>query len=181
MRSTVLTLFAFLITASLMLISGSQTAHAQLRPMVYTDRVIEAPVERVWQDWTTAQGLESFLAPKAIVDARPGGAYEVWFAPDAPEGQRGAENGIVIGLQTADDGSRMINFTWAMPHYMPEIRPHMTAVQIWFVPAGKNKTRIRLFHTGFGDTEEWREGRDYFAKAWPDILNLYAAHIEAVN
>jgi len=158
-------------------------AHAQLRPMVYTDKIIDAPIDIVWEDWTTAEGLESFFASKAIVETRPGGAYELWFAPEAPKGQRGAEDGIIIGLQNEDDGTRMISFTWAMPPYMEDIRPHMTIVQLWFMPLPNGKTRLRLFHTGFGDTPAWQKGRDYFAKTWPDVMARYDAHIndEALN
>ena len=170
--------FFVIIAAALWLMMSVIPASAQLRPMVYTDKTVDAPIEQVWQDWTTAKGLESFLAPKAIVEAAPGGAYEVWFAPDAPKGQRGAEDGTVIGLQKSDDGSRMISFTWAMPPHMAEIRPHMTIVQLWFIPEGESRTRLRLFHTGFGDTKEWREGRDYFAKTWPDVLAQYREHVE---
>ncbi len=148
-------------------------AAAQLRPMVYAEVTVDALANEVWEDWTTQDGLESFFAPKAIVDLKPGGAYEVWFLPDAPAGQRGADDGIILGLQT----EKMIHFTWAMPPYMPEIRPHMTTVQILFEPAANERTRVRLFHTGFGSGETWRKGRDYFAKSWPAVLDLYADHV----
>lgn len=162
---------ALCLTALLALLSYGQIAQA--RPMVLTGTEVDAPIEQVWEDWTTADGLESFFAPKAIVEARPGGAYEIWFLPDAPAGQRGAENGIVLGIQD----KHMISFTWAMPPYMEEIRPHMTVVQIRFEPAGKDRTRIRLYHTGFGEGEAWDEGRNYFAKTWPQVLDNYRKHI----
>ena len=151
---------------------------AQLRPMVYTDQTVNAGSEEVWTDWTTTKGLESFFAPKAIIDGHIGGAYEVWFAPDAPKGQRGAEDGILLGWQKeAEDGSRMIQFTWKMPPYMPEINESMTVVQLWMIPAGKDKTRLRLFHTGFGDSPKWLEAERYFEKTWPGVLSLYAKHV----
>lgn len=159
-----------------------QSAYAQLRPMVYTDKVVSSDVETVWEDWTTAEGLESFFAPKAIVDGTLGGAYEVWFLPDAPKGQRGAEDGILLAWQTdSANGARMIQFTWRMPPYMPEIVESMTVVQIWMVPMGEDKTRLRLFHTGFGDTPQWLEARDYFQGSWSEVLKLYHAHIEKEN
>lgn len=173
MRALYLSAMIFIIS----MIFTPFTAQAQLRPMVYTEKTVNAPIDQVWADWTTAEGLESFFAPKAIVEARPGGAYEVWFLPDAPAGQRGAEDGVVIGLQNSDDETRMISFTWAMPPYMETIRPHMTIVQLWFVPQGETQTRLRLFHTGFGDTKDWQEGRDYFAKTWPDVMHQYADHL----
>jgi len=126
MRALYLSAMIFIIS----MIFTPFTAQAQLRPMVYTEKTVNAPIDQVWADWTTAEGLESFFAPKAI-----------------------------------------------MPPYMETIRPHMTIVQLWFVPQGETQTRLRLFHTGFGDTKDWQEGRDYFAKTWPDVMHQYADHL----
>lgn len=157
-------------------------ANAQLRPMVYSETTVAANVETVWDDWTTVEGLENHFAPKAVIERVPGGAYEIWFLPDAPKGQRGAEDGVILGMQTdAKDGTRMIQFTWKMPPYMPEINDHMTVVQMWFIPQTKDHTRVRLFHTGFGDTAKWQEGLDYFTKVWPDVLANYKDHIAREN
>jgi len=178
MKSFLLTLIAGLFALTIL----PPSAHAQLRPMVYADTTVEADVQRVWEDWTTAEGLTGFFAKDAVIEPRPGGDYIVIFAPDAPEGSRGSDTGMILGLQDDnDDGSRMISFTWAMPPYMPEIRPHMTAVQIWFVPDGAGRTRLRLFHTGFGDSQAWQDGRAYFSKTWPEVLRAYQEHIREQN
>ncbi len=147
-------------------------ATAQLRPMVYTETIVDAPAAEVWSDWTTEAGLEDFFAPKAVIELEPGRAYELWFLPDAEPGQRGAEDGVILGLEP----ERMLHFTWAMPPYMPEIRQHMTAVQILFEPISETKTRVRLFHTGFGTTKAWDKGHDYFTKVWPGVMKNYKAH-----
>jgi len=156
----------------------SDGPRAEARPMVYTAVTVDAPLDRVWADWTTAAGLESHYAPKAIVELKPGGAYEIWFLPDAPKGQRGAEDGVILGLQdNANSSSKMIQFTWRMPPYMPEIIDHMTVVQMWFDPQSQTETRIRLYHTGFGDTPKWDEAERYFTDVWPQVLSDYQAHI----
>ena len=36
--------------------------------------VVAAPIESVWQTWTSKAGIESFFAPEAEVDPRVGGA-----------------------------------------------------------------------------------------------------------
>jgi len=155
----------------LLLFTLNASAQAQLRPMVYAEETVEAPIAEVWTDWTTAEGLKTFFAKEANIEARPGGAYELFFAPDAPEGSRGNDGGVVLGLE---DG-QMLNVTWAMPPYMPEIRPHQTVLQLRFTPVGDGRTRIRIYHTGFGDSAAWEEGRAYFAKTWPEVLNAYEA------
>lgn len=165
----------FFIFASAMYVSAnSSIAHAQLRAMVYSEVVVEAPVSEVWQDWTTEDGLTSFFAKEAEVDLKPGGAFRLYFAPSAPEGSRGNDTGEVLGWQT----EKMLNVSWAMPPYMPEIRPHLTVLQFEFVELSKERTQIRLFHTGFGRGEEWEKGHQYFQKTWPEVLALYKDEAE---
>lgn len=147
-------------------------AHAQSRPMIYAETIIQASPDEAFSDWTTSAGIEAFFAPEATIVAEPGGLYELCFDPSArPTGQCGNDQGRILALQTG----QMISFTWAMPPYMPEIRPHLTVVQILFEPIEDDQTRVRLFHTGFGSSEAWDEGRAYFDKAWPQVLENYRA------
>ena len=97
------------------------SANAQLRPMIYEDITIAASQAEVSSDWTTADGIEAFFAPKATIEPNPGGLYELCFAADAPEGSCGNDDGRILAIQ-ADS---MLSFTWAMPPYMPEIHPSL--------------------------------------------------------
>jgi len=65
--------------------------HAQER---YVDKEVrvKAPVDAVWQAWTTSEGIKSFFAPDARVEARVDGPFEVYINPLAPPGQRGADD-----------------------------------------------------------------------------------------
>ena len=157
------------VMAALAVTACASTADAQLRPMIYAETTVETSAGDAFSDWTTAERLTDFFAATAQVEAEPGGTYELCFAPDAPEGQCGNDDGRILALQP----DRMLAFTWAMPPYMPEIRPHLTSVQILFEPIDADTTRVRLFHTGFGSGEAWAEGRDYFAEAWPAVLRNY--------
>jgi uncharacterized protein YndB with AHSA1/START domain len=164
-----------LISAIMLLILALPSwASAQLRPMVYAEVTVERSPDDAFTDWTTAEGIEAFFAKKAFIEAEPGGNYALWFAPDAPEGTRGSDHGKVLGLQPG----RMLSVTWDMPPYMPEIRPHQTVLQILFEPVGEEKTRVRLFHTGFGEGEVWEKGHDYFETTWPTVLSGYKDYTE---
>ena len=68
------------------------------RTVTITRRFSAAP-DRVWNLWTTADGLRSWYAPlegwivgSAAVDARVGGGYRVTFGPE-PEGDLYLEEG----------------------------------------------------------------------------------------
>ena len=142
--------------------------------MVYTEVTVDSPADEVFADWTSEETLERFFAHSATVDARPGGDYVLCFAPDAPAGSCGNDTGRIMALQPG----RMLSFTWAMPPYMPEIRPHLTSVQLRFEPAGE-RTRVRLYHTGFGDGAAWAEGERYFERTWPAVLQAYREDVSA--
>lgn len=135
---------------------------------------IDAPVSDAWELWTTQDGL-SFFAPAARIELEPGGVYEVYFLPDAPAGQRGSEGTHVLGFQD----ERMLTITWALPPYMPEVRPHLTTITILFEEMDENRTRVTLTHSGWGWGGEWDTARAYFVTNWPAVLDLMKTAAEA--
>ncbi|WP_427452057.1 SRPBCC family protein [Litorimonas sp. WD9-15] len=151
------------------------SAQAQLRPMIYAEETIDLPRSEVWQDWTTSEGIESFFGEEAIIEMQPGGKYFISFDPSAEEGSKGNDYGQVLGYHY----EQMLHVTWSMPPYMPKIRPHLTSLQIEFQRVDDDTTKLRLFHTGFGDTDAWDEGIEYFDRIWPAVLNLYKETAEA--
>jgi uncharacterized protein YndB with AHSA1/START domain len=56
-----------IIVASLLMLSFA--SHAAERA-IDKEVVVAAPVEAVWQDWTTKAGIESFFAPEAEIEPR---------------------------------------------------------------------------------------------------------------
>jgi len=61
-----------------------------LGPRVLSKEIIvDAPRAEVWKRWTTVEGVTSFFAREAHLELRTGGAFEMIFLPDAPEGHRG--------------------------------------------------------------------------------------------
>ena len=59
---------------------------------------MKAPVEAVWQAWTTSEGIKSFFAPDARVEARPDGPFEIYFNPYAPPGATLPVSGICVTI-----------------------------------------------------------------------------------
>lgn len=136
--------------------------------------VVNAPVEAVWKAWTTAEGLQSFFAPEAIVEPKPFGRLAVHFNPYAAPGFKGADDERVLAVQE----SRMISFTWTVPPYMPEIRGQHMSVVVRLRPEGEGKTHVTLVESGWGDGGEWDKGYDYFDKAWGRVLASLKARFE---
>ena len=140
-------------------------AAAQERALVKV-AVVPAPLEAVWKAWTTTEGIKTFFAPDARVEARPGGAFEVFFNPYAKPGLKGADGMEVLGVQE----NRMFSFTWNSPPHLPEVRSQRTAVTLRFSALGENRTEVRLTHTGWGDGGQWDQSFAYFDTAWGRVL-----------
>src|SRR5215218_365969 len=139
--------------AFLLLLCAIPVAFAQPLPADITvTRVIAAPVADVWKAWTTVEGIESFFAPKAAkVDPRPGGAFELWFGVNFPEGSRGSEGCLFHSVTPMEQ----LVIKWNAPPTIPTIRPLRTLLYLDFKPLGADRTELTLRNFGYGQGEEW--------------------------
>ena len=139
-----------------------------------TEIVVKAPMDRVWQAWTTTAGVTSFGPPKAKIELAVGGAYEWYFVLDAPEGQRGSEGCTVLSFVP----QRHLAFTWNAPPSIAELREAgaQTQVHLTFTELGAQRVKVSLKQSGFGRGEAWDRYYVYFEKAWASVLNALADH-----
>lgn len=128
--------------------------------------VISAAVQEVWQAWTTEEGVKTFFAPDCKIDLRVGGAYEIYFNPDASPGERGGEGLTVLAVQP----KKMFSFTWNAPPSLPEVRGQLTHVALYFQEAGRDRTIFTLAHDGWGSGGQWDQAFDYFTRAWGEVV-----------
>jgi len=138
-----------------------------LAPDILVIKVINAPVEEVWKAWTTTAGIESFFAPKAAkVDPVPGGAFELWFGVNNPEGSRGSEGCLFHSVRPMEQ----LVFEWNAPPDLPTIRRLRTLIYLDFKPLPGNRTELTLRNFGYGDGPDWAKARAYFENAWPAVV-----------
>ena len=128
--------------------------------------VVPATLEAAWAAWTTREGIVSFFAPDAVVDARVGGPFQIYINPGAPAGMRGADDMRFLAVQP----KKMISFDWNAPPSLPEARAQRTFVVVRFVPIDDKTTRVTLHHTGWGEGGEWDKTYAYFDRAWGNVL-----------
>ena len=69
-------------------------AHAAERA-IDKEVVVAAPIQAVWQSWTTKAGIESFFAPEGEIDAKVGGAFHIHFNPFGEPGMKGDRKSVV--------------------------------------------------------------------------------------
>jgi uncharacterized protein YndB with AHSA1/START domain len=127
---------------------------------------VSAPVDAVWAAWTTREGITSFFAPDARIEAKVGGTFQIYFDPGAPAGAKGADDMRFLALQP----KRMLSFDWNAPPHLPEARQQRTFVVVRLTPIDDKSTRVTLHHTGWGDGGEWDKAYAYFDRAWGFVL-----------
>lgn len=92
---------------------SDQTPQAAVRDHIVVKRIIDAPLERVWQAWTDAEqvrqwwGPKHYTSPSAAIDLRVGGKY--LFSMRAPVEQGGQES-YVAGVYTRIEPLRLLEF-----------------------------------------------------------------------
>ena len=156
---------------------GCNPAAAQIpeERRIVKDAVVKAPVAEVWKAWTTSEGIVSFFAPGAVVDARPDGAFQVHMNPYAEPGLKGADDMRVLAVQE----KKLLSFTWNAPPHLPEARAQRTVVVVRFEPVDEKQTTVRLTHSGWGDGGQWDQAYQYFDRVWGNVLaNLQKRFVE---
>ena len=165
----------FRIVASLacvVVLASAGLVHAAERA-IDKDIVVAAPIQAVWQSWTTKAGIESFFAPEAEIEPRVGGAFHIHINPFGEPGMKGADDMRFMALQAPT----MLSFDWNAPPSLPEIRKQRTFVVVRLADVDGKSTRVSLHHTGWGDGAEWDKAYAYFDRAWGNVLtNLKKRH-----
>ena len=128
--------------------------------------VVAAPIEAVWQAWTSKAGIESFFAPEAEVEPRVGGAFPIHIDPYAVPGMKGADDMRFMALQPPT----MLSFGWNARPSLPEARQQRAFVLVRLAAVDGGSTRVNLHHTGWGDGGEWDKTYAYLDKAWGFVL-----------
>ena len=90
--------------------------------------VVPATLEAAWAAWTMREGIVSFFAPDAVVDAQVGGPFQIYINPGVPAGMRGADDIRFLAVQP----KKMISFDWNAPPSLPEARAQRTFVVLRF-------------------------------------------------
>ena len=129
---------------------------------------VNAPVEDVWEAWTTAEGARTFFGADARIELKPGGAYEIYFNAEEREGLRGSEGCKVLAFRRP----QFLVFSWNAPPEIPTIRKSKmkTRVEVRLESAG-DRTDVSLTHSGWGTGADWDETFDYFERAWDVVLS----------
>lgn len=129
---------------------------------------INASAEEVYKAWTTTEGIKSFFAPGAgNIEIKLFGDYQIYFFPDNPIDQKGAEDEKILSYEE----NSMLSFTWGMPPTFAELRANQkTVVHIRLEQIETARTKFSFTQSGWGSSDNWQRARGYFLIAWGNIV-----------
>ncbi|MBC8386186.1 MAG: SRPBCC domain-containing protein [Candidatus Cloacimonetes bacterium] len=141
---------------------------------IYQEIVIPARLAAVWNAWTVKEELTKFFAPEAEIEMKIGGKYEMYFLLKNPVGSRGGEGNRILSFVP----QKMLSFEWNAPPNFPNVRQEKTWCVLFFDKLDLNSTRIRFYHLGWQEGDEWDQVYDYFQKAWDSVLGNLKKYFE---
>ena len=128
---------------------------------------LSGTVEIAWDAWTKTEKIIEWFSPEANIQARLGGAYELFFDPTNHDHQstKGCKITVFNPLKT-------LAFTWKGPDEFGDTMNNpcnLTYVRVDFV-AIDGTTQVKVEHSGWGDSVEWDEAMEWHHEAWEGVL-----------
>lgn len=139
------------------------------RRIIHRETKVNLDIDQVWTDFTTNQGIQSFLSSGSNIELKIGGPYEIYFDMNAPEGLRGSEDCHILSFIT----NKMLSFEWNAPPQFSSERLMRTQVIIFFYETKDKQVKISLYNHGYGVGENWENVFEYFNNAWGYVLDTY--------
>ena len=144
---------ALLLASSLMQVATS------LDPIV-TETIVNAPVSRVWEAFTTKAGMESWMVANGDIDPRVGGRMRTSYRKDADlEGDTAIHQAIL-----SIDPERMLSYrTVKSPAGFPFAATiGQTWTVIYFEPLEGGRTKVTVRMLGYSNDAESQKMRAFF-------------------
>lgn len=138
--------------------------------------VIKAEQELVWGAWTQADKITKWFAPKAEIDPKKDGKFELYWdlANDDSNSTKGCK---ILKIQKPN----FLEFEWKGPDQLAGImnlENQLTTVQVTFEQTADG-TKIVLKHTGWQNSESWEKAKQWHERAWNSLFEKLKSYLES--
>lgn len=143
---------------------------------IISEVTINTPLNLVWYAWTISERVAEWFAPEAIVEAKEGGAYELYFIP----GNKTCMNTRSCKL-TKLIKEKELHFTWKGPDQFESLMNNeneLTTVNVSLESLNENSTKVIVEHSGFKDNNDWIEAIKWHQVAWSGVLDSLKSTLE---
>jgi uncharacterized protein YndB with AHSA1/START domain len=141
---------------------------ATVEPVV-TESIVNAPVEAVWNAFTTRQGLESWMVARTEIDLKVGGLWRTSYSKESTLDDDAAIHHMIL----AYDPGKMFSFrTVKSPKGFPFPNAILKAwTVVYFEPVGDRQTKVTARMLGYTDEDESQSMRTFFERGNRETLD----------
>src|SRR5579863_2392293 len=120
---------------------------------------IPAPVNEVWNCFSTREGMISWITPDAEIEMRVGGDWLAKYPGVLPGG------GKIVSFEP----EQFITIHAMAPEQFPTVRKEGTTAVFTFIVLDEHHTIVHLSQVGWKSGEEWENAYDHLSRG-NDIL-----------
>ena len=163
--------------AALLLLTATPTHRPDPeQPPQRTEAVVNAPVDEVWDAFTTSRGQEGWNVAKAEFELKVGGRWRTHYSK---EGVLGDENSIEHTILSYDP-KRMVSFrTIKFPKSFPFKESFSRVWHVLYLePLGPKQTKVTLKGLGYGEDEESKKCRAFFERGNKISMDSLKRYVE---
>lgn len=146
-----------------------------MNDIVHVSAELKCSPAEAFAMFTENEKLKLWLTEEADVKAEVGGPYELFWNP--ADRQYDSTIGCKVTALVPD---RLIAFQWKGPkqysEFMNETDP-LTHVTVSFIPTSQGTTEVHLINSGYRESEEWQEARQWFVNMWKYAFSELAKEI----
>lgn len=144
-----------------LILQTASTPVAKTGPLVH-EGIVNAPLVRVWDSFTSADSIKSWMAPHADIDLRVGGKLRTNYNPDGVLGDSGTIENTILSFEPL----RMLSIKATKPPADFPFKGSLDAMWsvIYFETAGPQLTRLRIVGMGYDESAESQKLRDFFER-----------------
>jgi len=158
-------------------ISEIRTTAAKQR-ILYQEITLNAPVDKVWEAYTTDAGWTAWASPKAKIDLRVGGTIRTQYDPKAEIGDPGTNTLHIVNYAPKELLTLRADLTDNWPEVMKKDADNLSNV-ILFDELGPKQTRIRSYGMGYGTDPEYDKLLGFFITGNEGLLKKLKQVVEA--
>lgn len=117
------------------------------------EAMVTAPVQQVWEAFTTAEGLKTFVAPNIELERRTGGKFHSNYRYGSKVGDPGTIYNTVLSYVPLRMFSFRIGLTGIFPKEARDAGTLFCVLE--FEPVASARTKVSVSMVGWGDGPDW--------------------------
>ncbi|MGL5108985.1 MAG: SRPBCC family protein [Vibrio ordalii] len=127
--------------------------------------IIRAPINMVWDEFTTENGIRNFMAPICHVIAQPNGPFEIFFDNLDDNNEQSSKGSYFLSVIPYS----LISISWGFSSKFPSLKNQKILICIYFKSKG-DKTVVSFFQEDGLSSDDWTHGCEFSRNLWENIF-----------